>query len=60
MFTGIVMAVGRLRAAEPRGGDTRLVIETGQLPLAGVRVGVVQVDDGDVAAAGATQTLVLK
>ena len=39
MFTGIVMAVGRLRAAEPRGGDTRLVIETGQLPLAGVRVG---------------------
>jgi len=39
MFTGIVMAVGRLRAAEELGGDTRLVIDTGRLSLAGAAVG---------------------
>ena len=39
MFTGVVMAVGRLRAAEQLDGDTRLVIDTGTLSLAGARVG---------------------
>jgi len=39
MFTGIVMAVGRLRAAEQLGGDTRLLIDTGRLSLAGAAVG---------------------
>jgi riboflavin synthase len=36
MFTGLVAAVGRLRAVQGQGGDARLVIETGTLPLAGV------------------------
>jgi riboflavin synthase len=39
MFTGIVMAVGRLREAERLGGDTRLVIDTGRLSLAGAAIG---------------------
>ena len=39
MFTGMVMAVGRLRSAELLGGDVRLVVETGELPLAGSAVG---------------------
>ena len=39
MFTGIVMAIGRLRATESAGGDARLVIDTGQLPLDGVALG---------------------
>lgn len=39
MFTGIVQAVGRIRSMEPRGGDLRLVVETGGLDLAGVAVG---------------------
>ena len=39
MFTGIVMAVGRLHAAGSAGGDARLVIDAGGLPLGGVAVG---------------------
>ena len=39
MFTGIVMAVGRLREAERLGGDTRLVIDTGRLSLVGAAIG---------------------
>ena len=39
MFTGIVMAVGRLRAARSAGGDARLVIDAGGLPLGGIAVG---------------------
>jgi riboflavin synthase len=39
MFTGIVMAVGRLRAAEASGGDASLVIDTGVLPISEVAVG---------------------
>ena len=39
MFTGIVQAVGRIRALLPRGGDLRLVVETGTLDLAGVAPG---------------------
>ena len=39
MFTGIVQAVGRIAALEPRGGDVRLRVETASLPLDGVRIG---------------------
>jgi riboflavin synthase len=33
MFTGIIQAVGQVRALEPRGGDVRLSIGTGKLPM---------------------------
>ncbi|MBS1213753.1 MAG: riboflavin synthase [Proteobacteria bacterium] len=39
MFTGIIQAVGRIAQMESRGGDCRLAIETGKLPLAGVALG---------------------
>lgn len=39
LFTGIILAVGRIRKLEPRGGDQRLTIATGKLPLAGAQPG---------------------
>ncbi|MEM1188947.1 MAG: riboflavin synthase [Pseudomonadota bacterium] len=39
MFTGIIQAVGTVAAMEPRGGDLRLRIHTGKLPLADVAIG---------------------
>ncbi len=39
MFTGIIQAIGKIANSEPRGGDCRLTIETGKLPLAGVALG---------------------
>jgi riboflavin synthase len=39
MFTGLVQAVGRLEAREPRGGDLRLRIGTGALPVADLQLG---------------------
>jgi riboflavin synthase len=39
MFTGIVQAIGRLRATEPRGGDVMLTIDTADLALAAVATG---------------------
>ena len=39
MFTGIIQAVGELAALEPRGGDLRLRIRTGKLPLDDVALG---------------------
>lgn len=39
MFTGIVTAKGSLRQKTPLGGDCRVWIECGQLPLAGARSG---------------------
>jgi len=33
MFTGLVQAVGTLRSREPRGGDLRLRIEAGSMPM---------------------------
>ena len=39
MFTGIIQTVGRVRSLEPRGGDVRLVIDTGDLDLADVQLG---------------------
>lgn len=39
MFTGIIQSVGRVRTLEPRGGDVRLSIDTGNLDLADVQRG---------------------
>lgn len=39
MFTGIIEAVGTIRAIEPRGGDVRLSVEGGGLDLAGMDIG---------------------
>ena len=39
MFTGIIQAVGEIAAREPRGGDLRLRIHTGKLPLEDVALG---------------------
>jgi len=39
MFTGIIQAVGTLASLEPRGGDRRITINTGKLPLADVGTG---------------------
>jgi len=39
MFTGIIQAVGEIRALEPRGGDLRLRICTGKLNLEDVELG---------------------
>jgi riboflavin synthase len=39
MFTGIVQAVGEVRAITPRGGDVELLIAAGTLGLEGVAIG---------------------
>ncbi|MDJ0864073.1 MAG: riboflavin synthase [Gammaproteobacteria bacterium] len=39
MFTGIITAVGNVAALEPKGGDVRLRIHTGKLPLEDLVVG---------------------
>jgi len=39
MFTGIIQSVGEIRRLEPRGGDVRLTIGVGKLPLADVVLG---------------------
>jgi riboflavin synthase len=39
MFTGIIQAIGQIRRLEPRGGDVRLGVATGKLPLEGVVLG---------------------
>ncbi len=39
MFTGIIQSVGEIRRLEPRGGDVRIVIGTGKLPLADASLG---------------------
>ncbi len=39
MFTGIIEAIGTVRAIEPRGGDVRLSIATGKLDLGDVKLG---------------------
>jgi riboflavin synthase len=39
MFTGLIQAVGRLRDAQPRGGDLRLRIDVGALPMGDVQLG---------------------
>jgi riboflavin synthase len=39
MFTGIIQSVGTVRRLEPRGGDVRISIDTGKLPMADVALG---------------------
>jgi riboflavin synthase len=39
MFTGIVQGVGRVRSVEPRGGDVRMWIDSGGVPLGDVAIG---------------------
>lgn len=39
MFTGIIKAVGKVEALTPVGGDIRIGIGTGELPMAGVNLG---------------------
>jgi riboflavin synthase len=39
MFTGIIQSVGTIADAQPQGGDLRLYIQTGKLPLADVQLG---------------------
>lgn len=39
MFTGIIEAVGEIAAIEPRGGDVRIRVKSGKLPLHGVQLG---------------------
>jgi len=39
MFTGIILSVGKIAAIQPRGGDCRLIIDTGKLSLADCALG---------------------
>jgi riboflavin synthase len=39
MFTGIIQSVGKVAGLEPRGGDLRIAIRAGKLPLDGVALG---------------------
>ena len=39
MFTGIIQAVGHIERIEPRGGDVRISIHTGSLPMGDVTLG---------------------
>lgn len=39
MFTGIILAIGKIAAIQPKGGDVRLKISTGKLPLADAQLG---------------------
>jgi len=39
MFTGIILAIGTLTRIEPQGGDCRLTLDTGRLPMADVKLG---------------------
>ena len=70
MFTGLVQAVGRLEAAERRGGDLRLRIGTGTLDLGGLQLGesiavngvcltVIEFDARSFAADASNETLAL-
>ena len=39
MFTGLISAIGEIASLEPRGGDVRLTINTGNLALGDVHLG---------------------
>lgn len=39
MFTGIIQSIGKISQIQPKGGDFKLTIETGKLPLAEALVG---------------------
>lgn len=39
MFTGIIQAIGKIESVQPKGGDCRLKIATGKLPLEDAALG---------------------
>lgn len=39
MFTGIIAAIGKITQIERKGGDCRITVVTGKLPLSGVQLG---------------------
>ncbi len=39
MFTGIILAIGKIAAIQPKGGDFRLKIETGKLSIEAADLG---------------------
>ena len=39
MFTGIIQSIGKISHIQPKGGDFRLTLSTGKLPLADVKLG---------------------
>jgi riboflavin synthase len=39
MFTGIIQAIGQIATLEPKGADARVLVRTGKLDLADVRLG---------------------
>ncbi len=39
MFTGIIEALGTIRALSPKGGDVRVYVETGKLDLGDIKLG---------------------
>jgi len=39
MFTGIIEAIGTIRALTPKGGDVRVLVETGKLDVGDVQLG---------------------
>ena len=54
MFTGIIQAVGKLESLTPKGGDLRIAIHAGSLPMESVK-------DGDsIAVSGCCLTVVAK
>lgn len=70
MFTGIIEAIGTIRALTPKGGDVRVLVDTGKLDLGDVKLGdsiavngvcltAVDPDDGGFAADVMNQTLEL-
>jgi len=39
MFTGIIQSIGKISQIQPKGGDFRLTLQTGKLPLGGAQLG---------------------
>jgi riboflavin synthase len=39
MFTGIIQAIGKIKTMEPRGGDVRIVIDSGKMSMTDVNLG---------------------
>ena len=39
MFTGIIQSIGKISQIQPKGGDFRLTLQSGKLPLGGAQLG---------------------
>ncbi len=68
MFTGIIQSIGKISQIQPKGGDFRLTIETGKLPLGGAQLGdsiavsgvcltAIELDDGRFSSDVSRETL---